>query len=212
MNTTTDVLLVVAGCFAVGNWYSRLVNSRPLEFLTKPTVTALLAIAACTLDVRNASARPWFVAALVLSFVGDVCLMLPKEQFIAGLGAFLLGHVAYIVGFARAGLHANATLIGAVVVAVLIAPVGRTVLRAARLQEPKLVVPVTMYMFVIAAMVSSAIGSTQAWAIGGAALFAFSDSLIAWTRFVRPLRWSGVAIMVTYHLGQFGLLISLARR
>ena len=42
--------------------------------------------------------RAWFVAALVLSLAGDVFLMLPKDLFVFGLGAFLLGHLAYIVG------------------------------------------------------------------------------------------------------------------
>ena len=30
---------------------------------------------------------------------GDIFLMLPRERFIAGLVAFLLAHVAYVVGF-----------------------------------------------------------------------------------------------------------------
>ena len=42
--------------------------------------------------------RAWFVAALVLSLVGDVFLMLPQDLFVFGLGSFLLGHIAYIVG------------------------------------------------------------------------------------------------------------------
>ena len=44
------------------------------------------------------AARPWFVAALALSLVGDVLLMLPRERFVGGLVAFLLAHLAYIVG------------------------------------------------------------------------------------------------------------------
>jgi hypothetical protein len=45
----------------------------------------------------------------------------------------------------------------------------------------------------------------------GASLFFASDSLIAWNRFVRPRAWAPVAIMVTYHLGQAGLVTSLVR-
>ncbi|MGZ6977864.1 MAG: hypothetical protein ACXVJW_07135 [Acidimicrobiia bacterium] len=29
------------------------------------------------------------------------------------------------------------------------------------------------------------------------------------TRFVQPRRWAGAAIMITYHLGQAGLVLSL---
>ena len=45
----------------------------------------------------------------------------------------------------------------------------------------------------------------------GAILFYVSDALIGWTRFVRDVRHGRVAIMVTYHLGQIGLVLSLAR-
>jgi len=37
-----------------------------------------------------------------------------------------------------------------------------------------------------------------------------SDSLIAENRFVRPLPWAPVAIIVTYHIAQAGLVWSLA--
>ena len=211
MNTITLVLVSVAGCFAVGNWLSRLWQLRWLEYATKPTVTALLAIAACTLDPRNDGARPWFVAALVLSLAGDVLLMVPDERFVEGLASFLLGHVAYVIGFVVAGLTRSWVVAGVVAVPIVIVPVGRVILAGARRHETKLVVPVTAYMLVIASMVVGAVGSKEPLAIGGACLFAFSDSLIAWNRFVTPKKWASVAIMVTYHLGQAGLLVSLAQ-
>lgn len=36
-----------------------------------------------------------------------------------------------------------------------------------------------------------------------------SDAMIAWNRFVRPFRAADLGIMVTYHLGQAGLVLSL---
>lgn len=45
----------------------------------------------------------------------------------------------------------------------------------------------------------------------GAILFYISDALIGWTRFVREIRYGRVSIMVTYHLGQMGLVLSLVR-
>jgi hypothetical protein len=38
-----------------------------------------------------------------------------------------------------------------------------------------------------------------------------SDALIAETRFVGPRKWAPVVIMVTYHLGQAGLTLSLVQ-
>jgi uncharacterized membrane protein YhhN len=43
----------------------------------------------------------------------------------------------------------------------------------------------------------------------GALFFYISDLLNAWIRFVNPLRSGRVAVMVTYHLGQFLLIIAV---
>ena len=43
----------------------------------------------------------------------------------------------------------------------------------------------------------------------GAVLFMGSDALIAWNRFLRPLAWAPWAIIVTYHLAQALLTVSL---
>ena len=67
------------------------------------------------------------------------------------------------------------------------------------------------YMAVISAMVTCALATGNVLAAAGASLFFVSDALIAWNRFVRPLAWAPVAIMVTYHLGQAGLVTSLVR-
>jgi uncharacterized membrane protein YhhN len=64
---------------------------------------------------------------------------------------------------------------------------------------------------VISAMVSAALATGVVLAAVGAALFFASDTLIAWERFVRPRTWAPLAIIVTYHLGQAGLTLSLAR-
>jgi uncharacterized membrane protein YhhN len=59
-----------------------------------------LITAAVALRHGDPSLRCAFTAtALVLSLAGDVFLMLPRNLFVAGLGSFLLVHVAYIVAF-----------------------------------------------------------------------------------------------------------------
>lgn len=64
-------------------------------------------------------------------------------------------------------------------------------------------------MLVISAMVASAIGTGDVAAVAGASSFYASDALIAWTRFLRDVPHGRVWIMVTYHLGQAGLVLSL---
>jgi uncharacterized membrane protein YhhN len=211
MNASTAVLLVLAGVFAIGNWVSRVNGSRALEYATKPTVTALLAVAALTLDPYDGATRAWFVVALLFSLAGDVFLMLPHEQFVAGLASFLLAHVAYIVGFLVGGVHVGATAIGAIIVLFTLGPLAVVIVLSARDREPEVAPAVAVYIVVIATMVACAIGSKRGFAIAGAALFASSDATIAITRFVRAFAWAPLFIMVTYHLGQTGLVLSLLK-
>jgi uncharacterized membrane protein YhhN len=204
------VLLAVAAVAAVGDWVAVARRDKRLEYLCKPATTAALVGVAATLDPSSGARRTAVVIALVLSLAGDVSLMLPRDLFVAGLGAFLLAHVGYVVGFRLDAGPASELLLPAAAVLVVIAAIGRPVLAGVRGTDPAMVAPVAAYMLVIAAMVTTALASGEPLAGAGAAVFMASDSLIAWNRFVRPLRWAPVAIMVTYHLGQTGIVLSLA--
>jgi uncharacterized membrane protein YhhN len=51
--------------------------------------------------LQNEPSRAWIVVGLCLACVGDVSLALPGQRaFVAGLVAFLLGHVAYVAACA----------------------------------------------------------------------------------------------------------------
>ena len=212
MNAATGAAFAVAAVFAVGDWIAKARSNRPLEYVCKPATLAALIVAACVLDpaAGAGSRRAWFVVALIFSLAGDVFLMLPSDRFVAGLAAFLVAHVCYIGGFLTNGPAGIALAITAVIVAALLAPLALRILRALR-TEPALRGPVSAYILVIATMLALALASGNAVAAVGAALFVASDSMIAWDRFVRPFRWAPVAIMVTYHLGQAGLVLSLLR-
>jgi uncharacterized membrane protein YhhN len=200
-------LTLVAAC---GDWVAVHHEQKGLEYLCKPLTLVLLTGAALALDPRDDTVRTWFVIALLLSLAGDVFLMLPKDLFVFGLGAFLLGHIAYIVGMQVDGVDAARFLVGIVVVAVLLAILGSAILRGVRAgPEPGLAGPVVAYMAVISLMVASAIGTGHATAVVGASLFYVSDALIAWNRFKRETPHARLSIMVTYHLAQVGLVLSL---
>jgi uncharacterized membrane protein YhhN len=101
-------------------------------------------------------------------------------------------------------------LLGVAVVAVALLTLARRIVSAVRASdEPALVAPVIAYVTVISSMVVSAFGTGNPIAIGGALLFYASDALIAWNRFVQQVPQGRLAIMVTYHLGQTGLVLSL---
>jgi len=132
----------------------------------------------------------WVLAALVLCMVGDLCLLSrEKTPFLAGIGAFLLGHVAYIGAFASLGVHTLGTLVSGAVVAVLAARVWRWVSpHAGPLSRA-----VGAYVVVISAMVAMACGSAvldptpgRLGLLVAAIGFFCSDLCVARDRFVAP--------------------------
>jgi uncharacterized membrane protein YhhN len=205
------VLLAMTLVVAVVDWVAVYAKVRPLELIAKPLTMVMLVGAVLALDPTSAAARAAFVVALVFSLVGDVFLMTKQaDLFVFGLGSFLVGHIAYIVGLWLLGVSLGWLAIGLVVVAAGIAVVGRPVVIGVRRGEhAELAGPVLAYLLVISLMVASAFGTHRPAAIVGATLFYVSDALIAWNRFIEPKPWGEVAIIVTYHLGQIALALSL---
>ena len=208
------MLLGLTAGVALVDWFAVAVGRVALEYVAKPLTTAGLVAVACTLDPVHADMRVAFVVALVLALVGDVLLMLPDDRYFTfGLGAFLLAHLAYVVGFVVGPGTGAELAVGALITLVIAIPLGVRLLRAVRRNSPELVGPVAAYVTVIAVMVACATGWGNAWAVVGAWLFFASDALIGETRFVRAgrddTRWGPLAIIVTYHLGQAGLVLSL---
>lgn len=199
--TLTNLPLALFAIFAVVDWIAVARGQRTLEWLAKPASLAALLLWAGT----GPHASPWLFAALLFSLLGDVYLMLPADLFVAGLGSFLLGHVAYVIDL-EAPLGAR--LIWVAVISILTFPLAMKLFRGI----PSLVLrgAVGSYILVISVMIASAIASGNHVAAAGAILFGLSDSLIGWTRFVKDFPGGRVAIIVTYHLGQ--LLLTAALR
>lgn len=217
MDATAWLLLVLFLAVAALDWVAIHLPSKGLEYLAKPGCMVLLIACAFALDPADDAARALLVTALGLSMLGDVFLMLPGRQpgtsgpnlFVAGLGSFLLAHLAYVVGFGLEGVSLGGLALGVVPVVLLVVVVGRRVRAAvAAGSEPELAVPVSAYIGVISLMVLAAFGTTDVRAMVGAALFAGSDALIAWERFVAKRPWGPLTIIVTYHLAQALLVLS----
>jgi uncharacterized membrane protein YhhN len=210
--------LSVGAVFAVGDWLACVRETassawRRVEYVCKPAALLALVVAAATLDAATgADARQrWFVAALVSSLVGDVLLMLPRDYFVGGLAAFFVAHCCYLAGFWSHGPELVPLLIAAAFAALVIGILGAKIIGAVRAQDPALVGPVAAYIVVIGGMLATALAVGNPWAAVGAVLFVASDSMIAWDRFVARVPNASVLIMITYHLGQAGLVASLTR-
>lgn len=210
MTLPASILLGLTLGFAAGDWVAVARRRKTLEYVCKPaTIVALLGVA-LTIDATDPEMRVFFAAALLFSLAGDVFLMLPSDEFAAGLGFFLLAHIAYIAGLRLEVSSFLAFFVSAAVVAGAVLAVGPRIVNGVRTTAASLRVPVVAYMGVIAAMAAAAGATLDPLAAIGAALFVTSDALIAWNRFVERLAWAPVAIIVSYHLAQVGLILSLA--
>lgn len=210
MTAAALAALGVAGALAVADWFAVSAGIRRLEYVCKPGT--MLALIGCAVLLRPASGveRTWFVAALALGMFGDVFLMLPRDRFLPGLSAFLLGHLAFVAGFVSGGQARPRVALAGVVLAMAAAILLPRILGGARSHRQATVVPALLaYFVVISLMVAAAFGSRQPLAIVPASLFLGSDCLIAFRRFVAPRPWMPLTITVTYHLAQAGLVLWL---
>lgn len=197
---------------AAANWWSRWTDDDRLELWTKPLATILVIVVAVIAGSggdQSATVVTLTVVALVFCLAGDVALMPQVDRFIVGLGAFLVGHLVFVVALAAAGLEQPLLAAGAaVLIGPCIAVVGRHVVSGAQAKDPALTGPVVAYLTVISAMALVAWATGNTAAIIGATLFLISDSILGWRKFVSQARWMAVAIMVTYHGALLGLALA----
>ena len=207
MTGLAAVLLAATALSAVVDWAAVHTDRRPVEYVFKPLTLALLVAAALALD--PAARRTGLVRRGARPVAGDDVFVTAERPVRAGLASFLLAHVAYVVGFVVAGLEPLGVAAGVALVVAAGLAVGARILRSARRSAPALAGPVAAYMAVISTMLVCAVGTWHAVAIAGALLFYVSDALIGYGRFVRSHPHGRLAVMVTYHLGQGLLVLSL---
>jgi uncharacterized membrane protein YhhN len=182
-------------------------------YVFKPLTTTLILAIACLPAVGVESLYQWaIVVGLVFSLAGDVFLMLPHDRFIAGLIAFLLAHIAYIVAFTS-----GAPLGTAPWILVPIALIAAVILRVLWPGLGRLKVPVTVYVIVIVVMTWAAAARTvvlpstaTVLAAVGAVLFLASDAILALNRFGKPFRAGRALNLASYFAGQWLIALSVA--
>jgi uncharacterized membrane protein YhhN len=209
MTATVALLLTLTAVIAVADWIAVASGRRRLEYAAKPLTMVGLIATVLAYDTDQSAVRVFVVAALALSLLGDVLLMLPDELFVPGLAAFLLAHVAYVVAMLVLGALSGGLLIGLVGVAIAAAVIGRPIVQGAMRHDPDLRIPVLAYLGVISLMVATAAGTGVAVALAGALLFYGSDAVLGWSRFVADFERSRVVVIVSYHLGQVLLALGL---
>ncbi len=219
--SATGLTLTLGLLFAVVDWIAVVLERRRLEYVFKPATMVVMIAGAAQLAffVGGGRVAAWFLPALAFSLLGDVFLMLPGERwFPFGLGAFLLAHVCYIIGL-NPTLPPARSLWLLIVIGVLDAIVLPHVVRGVRDRgSAELRLPVIIYGVVLSVVLYSgwATWMRPSWSLAGrvlvsvgTTLFFASDLMLAWNRFVRGSKVFHTLVIVTYHLAQLALVITI---
>ena len=224
--------LILLFLVALLDWVAVAKNWKKVEYIAKPA--AMLVLLGLLALVGNFRSLPLicFGLGIFFSLAGDVFLIISYARFsdrwfFPGLVAFLLAHISYIIGLNTPLPNVSPiwSLGLAVVLALTAARILRRVIDGVRQKGlPRLVRPVSLYGTVITLMLLSALltlnnavwrNSAAGLVAVGAILFYFSDVLLAWNKFVNPIKNGRLANMVLYHLGQAalvaGVLIQFAK-
>jgi uncharacterized membrane protein YhhN len=232
MKTALAALCAVACALLVYAEHRRAATMRVIA-----KVVASLAFLALGICARHSGDYgTWIVAGLALGVAGDIALLGESQAaFMAGLGAFLLGHVAYVIAIATV-IPPASWLAGASYLAVLPVAVAGFALVKLWPRLGTMRVPVIAYVLVIVTMVigalalrtvpdTSNLAAPQAQLMGtiapaysrahelfaaGALLFFASDLAVARDKFVGASFANKAWGLPAYYGGQLLIAWSLA--
>lgn len=212
-----NIFLIAAFVFAALEAWALWKNDPRLEVVAKPAVMVALFFWLWTSAGLN-GALLWFGLGILLSLIGDVLLMISLDRlFLAGLVAFLLAHMAYIIGF-NTPLPALSAwgLILAFMIGISSVRIMRRIIAPLHAQgQAGLRIPIMIYGLVISLMLLSAMlkltdiswDAVAALLVAlGAFLFYLSDITLAWMKFIAPIHNGRIYNILAYHLGQIALI------
>jgi alkenylglycerophosphocholine/alkenylglycerophosphoethanolamine hydrolase len=208
---------------AVLDWVAVAKGWKKVEYIAKPAAMLVLLGPLVLLASFGSVPLICFSLGIFFSLVGDVFLMLSYARFsdrwfIPGLAAFLLAHVTYIIGLniPMPDVSPLWSLGLGVILALTAARLLRRILAGVSQKGlGRLIRPVALYGMTITLMLLSALltlfsswwnAYAAALVSSGAILFYFSDTLLAWNKFVAPVKNGRLVNMILYHLGQFALV------
>lgn len=214
-----NLLIVFAFLSALINEIAEYKGNRTVVYFAKPAVMLSL-LAWLYFYAGLDGPLLYFALGIIFSLGGDVFLMLPNMDrwFVFGLASFLIGHVFYTIGFnyVLPPLNFFGVLL-AISIALFVARIYRRLAEGLHAQgKDRLRLPVLIYSIVISLMWLSALQTifdinwkTNASLLVsiGATLFVASDIVLAWFRFVGPIKNGRLINLTCYHFGQILLII-----
>ena len=199
-----DNRLIIFSALVAGAVLAKLFAPRIYTFLKPLPLIFILVLA----FLKPVFPPGLWLAALLCGLAGDIWL-LSERGFIPGLLSFLLGHIFYIFAFARQNLRDTQST--AVVFAVASVSVLAFVYFAQHLfraRNRKFILPIFFYIAVTALFLLAALRNPLlTHAAIGAILFALSDFLLAFNKFIRPTVYAQAAVSLTYYAAQWLLAV-----
>jgi uncharacterized membrane protein YhhN len=175
------------------------------RLLTKPLIIpGMVLYFTATIGAANGF-QQFILPALLFSWLGDVLLLFEDRAplfFLLGLGAFLTAHIFYCLFLWRIWKTERIQLHKMFGLGVLVYYAGLLLLLWPHLGDLK--IPVAVYGAVISGMLLLALHTvllrhkTARLLMPGAVLFVLSDSVLATARFMQPISFSGIIVMLTY--------------
>jgi uncharacterized membrane protein YhhN len=171
---------------------------------------------------RDFTSKKYLLTALIFSWFGDIILLFSdrdERYFIAGLVAFLLSHLAYILLFNKQ-IKLKNTKSKAVFWIGVTSIIAYLIIMMAMLLPTldDLIIPVFVYALVISTMLLFAFKGFLIWdtpanwfILIGAIVFVSSDSILAFNKFYQPVAWSSFLIMITYLAAQYLIVIGILK-
>ena len=159
----------------------------------------------------------WVTVGVLCGAVGDFSLAnADRSWFMAGLTAFLVGHVAYSVAFAKDLRPNRKRLMVILSVALGMAALTLAVtIRLAHAREAALIAPVVVYVSTMCTMMALAVlhQSSTSWIAAGAVVFIISDAHIAVNHMLLESSRLSLALSgyATYYAAQYLLVAGAAK-
>jgi uncharacterized membrane protein YhhN len=193
-----SVFISAAGCI----WFAYH-EPRRIFYFFKPLTMVLICLTAILGGNDLTFYKMMIIAGLVCSLAGDIFLMLPTDQFLPGLIAFLFAHLCYITAFAS---DIN-SLSWWPLIPLIVWSIGFYLFISPALR--KLIIPVIIYIVIILIMTWLAwerwiqTGQTEALLVLiGAVLFAISDTILTANRFKGAFKPAQALNLTTYFTAQ----------
>jgi len=179
------------------------------KLVFKPALSALFIVAAFMQQWTQPELAGWMIVGLILCWFGDLFLIFASNRmFLAGLIAFLTGHLCYAAGFYTHGIFNGWVGLGLA----FVLTAGVLIFLWLRPHLGTMTGPVIGYILVITVMVGGALALyiDSRWSpdgrhliLAGAITFYLSDILVARDQFVAPGFVNRLAGLPLYYAAQF---------